>query len=75
MKKYMENKDIMNLKEECDIDNEDGVQEIKAAITPMKNKKPVCVTCNQTCATTKLIEKNISRKSTLSSGELMWQNF
>ena len=40
--------DIKHLKEQCDKDNEDEVQEITAAITPMKKKKPVCVKCNQT---------------------------
>ena len=37
--------DIKHLKEQSDIDDEDDVQEIKAAITPMKKKKPLCVTC------------------------------
>ena len=37
--------DIKHLKEECGIDDEDKVQEITAAITPIKKKKPVCVTC------------------------------
>ena len=37
--------DIKHLKEQCD---EDEVQEITAAITPMKKNKPVCVTYNQT---------------------------
>ena len=49
--------DIKHLKEECDIDNEDEVKEITAAITPMKTKKPVCVTCNQTFITKKCFEK------------------
>ena len=33
---------IKHLKEQCDIDDEDEVQKITAAITPMKKKKPVC---------------------------------
>ena len=35
--------DVKDLKEQCDIDDEDEVQEIKAASTPMKKNKPVCV--------------------------------
>ena len=38
-----EQDDTKHLKEQCDIDYEDEVQEIRAAITPMKKKKPVCV--------------------------------
>ena len=34
--------DIKHLKEQCDIDNEDKVQEITAAITPKKEKACVC---------------------------------
>ena len=37
-----------HLKEQCDIDYEDKVQEITAARTPIKNNRSVCVTCNQT---------------------------
>ena len=46
--------DIKHWREECDIDNEDKVKEITAAITPMKTKKPLCVTCNQI-----FIKKNV----------------
>ena len=38
--------DIKLLKEECDIDDEDEVQEVKAAGKPMKRKKAVYVTHN-----------------------------
>ena len=31
-----------HLTDQCDIDDEDEVQEITAAITPIKKKKPVC---------------------------------
>ena len=51
--------DIKHLKEQCDIDNEDEVQEITAAITPMKKKKPACVTCNQTFKTKTGLKKHI----------------
>ena len=34
---------IEHLKEQCDIDNEDEVQEITAAITHMKKKNKACV--------------------------------
>ena len=62
--------DIKHLKERCDIDDEDEVQEITAAITPMKKKKPVYVTCYETFVMKKWFE-NICRKSTLSSGEII----
>ena len=38
--------DIKHVKEQCDIDEDNEVQEITSAITPMKKKNPVCVTCN-----------------------------
>ena len=41
------NDDIKDLKEQCDIDNEDEGEKITAAITPMKKIKPVCMTFNQ----------------------------
>ena len=46
----MSNKVRKKLKEQCDTDEEDEVQEITAARTPMNKDKPVCVTCNQTFA-------------------------
>ena len=49
--------DITHFKEQCDIDDEDEAQEITAAIIPIKKKKPVCVTCNQTFVTKKWVEK------------------
>ena len=58
--------DIKHFKEQCDIDNENDVQEITAAITPM-TKKPVCVTFVKK----KWVKKNIARKSTMSSGEII----
>ena len=35
--------DMKHVKEQCAIDNEDELQEITAAMTPMTKKKPVCV--------------------------------
>ena len=55
--------DVKHLKEQCDIDYEDEVQEITTACTPMNNNKPVRGTCNQTFAMENWF-KNISRKST-----------
>ena len=49
--------DIKHLKEHCDIDGEDEVQEITAARTPMKKNRPVCVTCNKKFAIKKCVEK------------------
>ena len=63
-----------HLKDQCYIGDEDEVQEITGAETPMKKKKPVCVTCNQTFAKKKWVEKNTSRKSTISSKNLLGQN-
>ena len=42
--------DIKHLKEQCDIDDEDEVQEVRAARNLKKRNKAVYVTCNQTCA-------------------------
>ena len=38
------------LKEQCDINGEDEVQEITTARTPMKKNRLLTVTCNQTFA-------------------------
>ena len=38
--------DIKNFKEQCDIDDEEEVQEITSARNPMKKNKAVYVTCN-----------------------------
>ena len=64
--------DIKPLKDLCDINHENDVQEITAAINAMK-KKPVCGTCNQTYETTNWF-KYIFRKSTLSSDEIIVAN-
>ena len=42
--------DDKKCKKKSDIDDADEVQEIKAARTPMKNNKHVCVTSNKTLA-------------------------
>ena len=39
--------DINDLKESCNKDDKDKVQEISGAATPMKKNKSVCVTCNK----------------------------
>ena len=59
--------DLIHLKEQCDIYE---VQEITAARTPMKKNRPMCVTCNKKFAMKNGL-KNISRKSTLRSGEMI----
>ena len=38
--------DIKDLKEQCNKDDKDKVQEIPGAGTPMKKKISVCVICN-----------------------------
>ena len=45
-----EQQDEKTLKVKSDIDDSDEVQELTAARTPMKNDRPVCVTCVQTLA-------------------------
>ena len=62
--------DIKHLKEQWEIYDEDEVQKITAARTPMKKNRPMCVTCNKKLAMKNGL-KNISRKSTLSSGEII----
>ena len=42
--------EMKHSKEQCDIDDEDKVQKITVARTPMKKIKSVCVTCHQTFA-------------------------
>ena len=71
----MENKERMrkqddkkHLKEQCEIDDE--VQEITIDNTPMKKNRPLSLTCNQTFALKGGLKK-ISRKSTLSSCEIL----
>ena len=54
--------DIKPLKEQCDIDDEDEVQEITAASTPMKKNKPVCVKCNQTFTIESWLKKHIQEE-------------
>ena len=53
---------IKYLKEQFNRDDEDEVQEITTACTPMNNNKPVRGTCNQTFAMENWF-KNIFRKS------------
>ena len=57
-----------HLKEQCDIDDEDEVQEITAAWTPMNKDGPVCGHVIKHLQR-KIDWKNTSRKSPLSSGE------
>ena len=52
------------------MNNEDGGQKITAVIKTLNNYKAVYVTCNQTIAM-KNGFKNISRRRTLSSGEII----
>ena len=61
-----QNVDMKHLKEKY----EDEVQQIIAARTPIKKNEPVCITCNQTFAMKNRL-KNLSRKSTLRSGEII----
>ena len=57
--------DIKHLKEQCDIDDKDEVQEITAARNPMKMYKAVYVTCNQTFATENWLKKQIQEEHTV----------
>ena len=56
--------DIKHIKEQCDIDDENEVQEITAARTPLKNKRPMCVTCNQTFLMKIMLKKHIHEEHT-----------
>ena len=62
--------ELKHLTEQCDIDDEDKVQEITVARSPMKINRPVCVTCNQTFTMRNGL-KNISRKNKLSSSVII----
>ena len=62
--------DLKHVKEQCDIDDEDEVQEIQASRILMKKGKAVYVTCHKKLAIKNGLE-NISRKSTLSCGIIM----
>ena len=62
--------DIKHVQEQCDIDDEDEVQEMTATRNLMKKKKALYLTCNQTFVRRNGL-KNISRKSKLSSGEIV----
>ena len=52
------------LQEQCDIDDEDEVQEITAARILMKKNRPVCVTCNPTFAIKNGLTKHIQEEHT-----------
>ena len=59
-----QNYDIKRLKVQCDIDDEDEVQEITAARNPMKKNKAVYVTCNQIFAKKNWLKKHIQEEHT-----------
>ena len=63
--------DDNTFKVQGDIDDSKKVQEITAARTPMIINRTVRGTCNQTLALKNWCKKNLSRKSTLSSGEII----
>ena len=50
--------DIKHLKEQFDLDNEDEVQEITAAITPMKKKKAYVCDIQSNICNKKWVEKS-----------------
>ena len=52
------------IKERCDIDDEDEVQETTAVRILMKKNRPVCVTCNQTFAIKNGLKKHIQEEHT-----------
>ena len=58
----MSKKMTNHLKDQCDIDDEDEVQEITAARTTMKKKMPVCLTCNQKFASQNGMKKHIQEQ-------------
>ena len=62
------------LQEQCDIDDEDEVQEITAARILMKKNRPVCVTCNPTFAIKKWVEKTYPGRAPRALLKLLWIN-
>ena len=54
-----EQQDGKIFKVKSNIKDSDEVQEITAARTPMKNNRPVCVTCNPTLAMKNGCKKNL----------------
>ena len=56
--------DMKHLKEKCDIDGEDKLQQSTASRTPMKKRKPVCDTCNQTFAMKNWLKKLFQKEHT-----------
>ena len=89
-KKDMEHKDLTREKEKLkvgspqyerefwkvksDIEDSDEVQEITAARTPMKNNRPVCVTCDQTLALKNGCKKSYWARGHWALVKLLWQN-
>ena len=55
--------DKTHLTLQCDIDDEDEVQEITAAKIPMKKNRPLCVACNQTFAMTNLFKNHTQERA------------
>ena len=55
--------DMNYLKEKYEIDDDDEVEQITAAGTPMENT-PVCVTCNKTSAIKSWLNKPIQKEHT-----------
>ena len=66
--KWTKKYDLTHLKEHCNIDDEDEVQEITAARNPMKKNNAVYVTCNQTFAMQNRWKKHLQEEQT----ELWW---
>ena len=56
--------DLKHLKEQCDIDDENEVQEVTAARNLMKRNKAVYVTCNQTFAMKNWLKLHIQEEHT-----------
>ena len=51
--------DIKDLKDQCDIDDEDKVLKKSQLLEPHEKNRPVCVTCNQAVVMKNGLEKHI----------------
>ena len=49
--------DMKHFKKKCDVDDQEELQQITGARTPMKMCKPLCVICNQTFAMKNWVDK------------------
>ena len=69
-----EQQDDKTFSVKSDIDGSDEVHEVTAARTPMKNNRPVRLTCVQTLALKNGCKKSYWARAHWALGKLFWQN-